>query len=217
MLLTNLVRKIFIGLFIFLCIGVGLYPLMYALVDMQEGLLGTKPSDLLANGLWRTAFNTHIAAGGLALLIGWSQFRTGLRQRYVVVHRWIGRVYVFAVLLSGSAALGISPHATAGPIASFGFGALAVLWLFTTWRAYTSIRHRRIEAHRRWMVRSYALTFAAVTLRLWLPLMNFGLGLEFNTAYRIVAWLCWVPNLLLAEWWLAHKPSSLDIAESPDA
>jgi hypothetical protein len=49
------------------------------------------------------------------------------------------------------------------------------------------------------MIRSYALCFAAVTLRIWLPLFQFALGLEFIFAYRIIAWLCWVPNLVVAE------------------
>jgi hypothetical protein len=52
------------------------------------------------------------------------------------------------------------------------------------------------------MIRSYALTFAAVTLRIWLPLFQNGFGMEFISAYVIIAWLCWVPNLLWAEWYV---------------
>ena len=53
--------------------------------------------------------------------------------------------------------------------------------------------------HRRWMIRSYALTAAAITLRLYLPLLS-HLGIPFDMSYPVVAWLCWVPNLLFAEW-----------------
>ena len=54
----------------------------------------------------------------------------------------------------------------------FGFGMLAVLWLFTTAMAYRRVLQGKIQSHREWMIRSFALTFAAVTLgsgfRSWL-------------------------------------------------
>lgn len=92
----------------------------------------------------------------------------------------------------------MAPLSYGGPIAHVGFGFLAVLWLGTTTMALRAILARDIAAHRRWMTRSYALTFAAVTLRLWLP----GLAaiFPFETAYQTVSWLAWVPNLLIVEW-----------------
>ena len=71
------------------------------------------------------------------------------------------------------------------------------------WRA--AVRGRFVE-HRRWMIRSWALTLAAVTLRLYLP-ASMALELPFLEAYRVIAWLCWVPNLLAAEAWLRLAPS----------
>lgn len=71
-------------------------------------------------------------------------------------------------------------------------------WLFASSAAYRAIRSKDIDSHERWMTRSYALTFAAVTLRIWLPLSMIA-GLEFVFAYRIISFLCWVPNLLIAE------------------
>ncbi|HRW75900.1 MAG TPA: DUF2306 domain-containing protein, partial [Saprospiraceae bacterium] len=90
--------------------------------------------------------------------------------------------------------------ATGGWIACLGFTLLALAWLITTWTAWRRILVRNTEAHRRWMMRSYALTFAAVTLRLWLPLFTGAFGMDFIPAYQIIAWLCWVPNLLVGEW-----------------
>ena len=49
------------------------------------------------------------------------------------------------------------------------------------------------------MVRNFAATFAAVTLRLWMPLLIIAAHLPFSVAYPLVAWLAWVPNLVLAE------------------
>jgi hypothetical protein len=74
-----------------------------------------------------------------------------------------------------------------------------VLWLYSGTRAYRHIRNKDLEAHRQWMIRNYALTFAGVMLRVWAPL-SVGMGADFTTAYIIIGWACWVPNLLVAEW-----------------
>jgi hypothetical protein len=72
-------------------------------------------------------------------------------------------------------------------------------WLTTALLAYRSIRAGDTRTHQRWMIVNYALTFAAVTLRIQLPLSG-ALGIPFDTAYPIIAWSCWVPNLLVAAW-----------------
>ena len=86
-----------------------------------------------------------------------------------------------------------------------GLCGLALAWLYTGWRAYRSIRARETAAHRRWMVRNFALAFGAVTLRLWLPGSLFA-GAPFEIAYPLVAWLCWVPNLVVAELVFNRRP-----------
>lgn len=57
------------------------------------------------------------------------------------------------------------------------------------------------------MIRNYSLTFAAVTLRLWLPALSVA-GYSFNDSYMAVAWLSWVPNLIVAEI-IANKAPSV--------
>ena len=87
---------------------------------------------------------------------------------------------------------------TAGPIATGGFASLAVVWIITNVQGWRMARERRFEAHRAWMIRSFALTFAAVTLRLYLPFLPLA-GIQFVDGYRAISYLCWIPNLLLAE------------------
>ncbi len=143
---------------------------------------------------------THIFASALALLLGPLQFSTRLRLKRPDLHRWSGRIYLgVAVAIGGVAGLYMSQHAFGGLIAKFGFAGLAIAWLFTGARAFLAARNRDFASHRRWMIRNFALTFAAVTLRLYLPQV-FIFGLPFATSYAIIAWLCWVPNLLVAEW-----------------
>jgi hypothetical protein len=79
--------------------------------------------------------------------------------------------------------------------------------LISTSAAYVYIRKGDINNHQVWMIRSYALTFAAVTLRIWLPMAQ-ALQIEFIEAYRVIAWLCWVPNLLIAQWIINRLPFS---------
>jgi hypothetical protein len=85
---------------------------------------------------------------------------------------------------------------------------LAWLWLSSAIRAYRAIRARNTADHQRWVTRNYALTFAAVTLRISLPLAAI-VGVPFETAYPVIAWLCWVPNLAVAEWrFQSRKPGA---------
>jgi uncharacterized membrane protein len=145
------------------------------------------------------AATLHLAGAAVALAVGPLQHNSRLRGRFLNLHRWSGRVYVLAVLFGGSAALLLATVSQGGLAAHVGFGLLAVLWLLATGQAYRSIRAGDQVAHRRWMIRSYALTLAAVTLRIYIPLSQI-VGLPFEPAYQTIAWLCWVPNLLLAEW-----------------
>ena len=186
-------------LFVFLAIGIGLYPLVYFFIDESQGLLSQKSPEILESTFWNIAFRLHIFAGGIALLTGWSQFSSRLRISRLSLHRTLGKIYVTAVLISGLAGLYIAHYATGGAVSRWGFGLLAIAWLTTTGAAFSKIKSMEIDAHQNWMIRSYALAFAAVTLRIYLPLMQAVMGMNFIDAYRIVAWLCWVPNLLAAE------------------
>lgn len=182
---------------IVLAIVIGLYPGLYFLIDRKFGLLSSKSIELLNNTFWNIGFYTHILLGGLALLIGWTQFSSKIRDNNLTLHRRIGKLYVISVLLSSLAGIGIGFFATGGILSSSGFICLGVIWFSTTVIAYVNIRNRQIEKHQKMMIYSYAACFAAVTLRIWLPLLIMTFG-NFITAYNIVAWLCWVPNLLVA-------------------
>jgi len=144
------------------------------------------------------AISLHIVGAILALALGPFQFLPQLRNRYLNVHRWTGRIYLFGVLAGGSGGLYLALFSYGGLVTHFGFGSLAVLWLATGMLAYRAIRARRIEEHRHWMTRNFALTLAGVMLRLWLPVSG-AAGIPFDVAYLVVAWLCWVPNLIVAE------------------
>jgi len=190
-------KKILFFLMAFFAIAIGLYPVMYFVIDRTFGLLSTKSEMLLGSVYWNSAFYVHIIFGGIALLIGWVQFRETLRIAKPQIHRILGTLYVIMALLSSLGGFVIGWSATGGAVSSVGFILLSIVWFTTTFRAYIDIRARRIRAHQTLMTYSYAACFAAVTLRLWLPLLT-GITGNFTTAYQIVAWLCWVPNIAVA-------------------
>lgn len=160
----------------------------------------------------------HFFGGGVALLVGAFQLNARLRSRLPWLHRWGGRAYLAATMIGGVAGLILALHSFGGPVATAGFGLAAVVWLATTFYAYLHIRQGNVTAHRRWMIRGYAVILAAVTLRLYMPASEFA-GIPAAIAYPAISWLCWVPNLLIAEWgiragYLASLVRSDDFSKS---
>ena len=180
-----------------LCVGVAAYAVVvYAFFPLGSLVAPAMRDAFVANSL---AIHAHVFASAVALALGPAQFSRKLRLRRPQLHRWAGRVYLaVGVGVGGVAGLVMATHASGGSWARFGFGALALAWLSSGVLAYRAARAQSFAAHRRWMVRNFSLTFAAVTLRLYLP-AAMAAGIRFELAYPVIAWLCWVPNLLLAE------------------
>jgi uncharacterized membrane protein len=147
-------------------------------------------------------FVAHVTAAPVALILGTMNMLDRRRKKRGTLHRWMGRAYAVAILVGGLSGLGLAIGASGGLIATYGFGLLSILWIATTAQAVRYAMARDFVGHRRWIIRSFALTLAAVTLRLYLPFfMIFG-EMTYAQASVWVAWLCWVPNLALAEWWV---------------
>lgn len=148
--------------------------------------------------LWpeRNWLLVHIAGGTLALLAGPFQLWSGLGRRFLVVHRWSGRLYLTGVLLAGGAAFHMSFLTKP---ADFGVAlfVLAAAWWTTSGMAFLAIRRHRFDAHRQWMIRSYVVTFAFVSFR-WLVAQPVFQPLG-PARYATVGWACWVVPLLVTE------------------
>jgi hypothetical protein len=185
-------NQLWTGLNLLLCAAIALVSFRY--------LLGVGPiPPIIAENLLRKPWLVlHVAGSATALLVSPLQLIPAIRKRRPTLHRWLGRLYTLGCTLGGVAGLPLAVGSAAGGVATAGFGLLAMLWLWTTlagWRA--GFRHQ-IAEHRIWMLRSFSLTYAAVTLRIYLAILPL-LPIAFVTGYRAVAFLCWVPNLLLAE------------------
>lgn len=187
-------------LFVIICIFaliIGLYPLIYVFVEHKNTFLGSKSPEILQNQIWKIAFFAHIIFGGISLFIGWRQFGSQFRNKHLQLHRIIGKIYVVSVLISSVSSLYMGMYANGGVISSVGFICLGLIWLITTLTAVAQIRRGNVVMHQQLMTYSYACTFAAVTLRIWLPLLQI-LTQDPVNSYLAVAWLCWLPNLLVA-------------------
>ena len=147
----------------------------------------------------------HESGAGIALLLGGFQFVSRIRNKAINVHRWLGRTYLLAVLFGGIGGFVLAGSADGGLVGRLGFATLAVTWLYSGWQAYAAVRRGDIATHRQWMMRNFALTFAAVTLRIYLNILTGPLEISFAEAYASVAWISWVPNLLIVEWFLLRR------------
>ncbi len=158
----------------------------------------------------------HVLGAGVALLLGGFQFVGKIRNKAINVHRWSGRIYLTAVLIGGIGGLVLAGQATGGPVARIGFGMLAVTWLYSGAQAYAAVRAGDIASHQLWMARNFSLTFAAVTLRIYLGVLQGPFELTFEEAYPVVAWLAWVPNLILVEWFIATRSRGSAVVRGQD-
>jgi uncharacterized protein (DUF2141 family)/uncharacterized membrane protein len=162
------------------------------------------PPNIAANRFFLPWIVVHAGGGATALLLGPLQFQSRLRQRRPGLHRWIGRGYVAGCIAGGASSLWLAAEGVAGIIAQAGFSIGGRLWLWTSARGWLAIRERHVQEHRRWMVRSFALTFGALTLRIYLPIA-LALGVSFTNADRAIAWLSWVPNAVIAELFVRNR------------
>lgn len=187
------------GLYIiaFLAVVVSLYALSYYF--NAQGFLPSK-GNLTTKMYWRTAFFVHAGSGAIALGIGWLQFLQKYRKKNINLHRITGKIYAISILgFASTSGMVLAFNATGGLVSTLGFGCLAFAWFYTTLQGWLFIVKGNILQHRLWVTRSYAITLAAVTLRIWLPLAQ-AYNLPMQEAYPAISWFCWVPNVLVTEW-----------------
>lgn len=155
------------------------------------------------------AFWLHVIGASAALALGVAQFAARLRARRTDVHRWTGRSYAAAVLIGAPAGLVLALNANGGAVTHSGFALLALAWAAATYVGVWHARNGRYAIHRQWMIRSYALALAAVSLRLQVPIWVNLLGTDYTGVLPIIAWASWVPNIILAEWIVRRTQASI--------
>ena len=171
-----------------------------ALVSLARYVTGgaEAPPPVLANAFANPFLLIHVIGGVTALVLGPFQFVRRIRERTPKIHRISGRAFVVASAIAAPSGFMLALGTTAGRVAAVGFAIPAVLWGIFTWLGVRSVLQERFEEHREWMIRSYAIVSNAITLRVMLPL-SAVMGFDFLPAYRTIAWLGWITNLVLFE------------------
>ncbi|MBK9592733.1 MAG: DUF2306 domain-containing protein [Crocinitomicaceae bacterium] len=156
--------------------------------------------DIVNDPIWRPTFYIHVISGMLVILVGPFQFLKSFRAKFLNWHKLGGKIYAYSILLlAAPTGLIMAFYAQGGLWSTVAFSIMSILWFVTTLMAVIKIKQRKIEEHKMWMMRSYALSFAAVTLRLLVPLFSLFILDNEDLITVSTAWLSWMLNLLVAE------------------
>ena len=151
--------------------------------------------------LWRIAFYTHVFSAVLALAAGLTQFSKEVLIRHRRLHRVMGWTYATDILVVNfPSGIVLAVYANGLLPSKIAFAILDCLWFWFTYQAVSAARRKNFAAHKRFMIRSYALTFSAITLRTWKLILGGLFHPDPLSLYMIDAWMGFVPNLLVAEW-----------------
>jgi len=203
---NNLLRYFF--MYLLLCVAVFLMLriiIAYADFRPDTGFLRFK-QEYLHITVWRVAFYVHVFSSVFTLLAGFTQFSDHILKKHRHLHRLIGRIYAYDILLINFPAGMIMAYYANGHLPSkIAFVILDSLWFWFTLKAVLEARRKNIVAHRQYMIRSYALTCSAIALRTWKLVLSHSFTIDPLTLYMIDAWMGFVPNLLFAEWLIRRK------------
>lgn len=176
----------------------------YIPISPNVSFLMIKQTEVTSRPEYLPFFYVHVYSSIFALMAGF--IAVFFDKNLQFLHRFSGRVYVFVtLLLSSLSGIYIGFFANGGLVAQVSFVLLGMLWFYTTHIAYREIRKGNIQQHRFWMWRSYALALSAITLRLWKVILVYLFHPDPMDVYQIIAWLGWVPNLLLVEYFIKKQ------------
>jgi len=150
-------------------------------------------------------FYTHVYTSIFVLLTG---FLAILRKDFGVknFHNSTGKIYVFLILLfAAPSGIYMGVFANGGFLSKISFVILGSLWWFSTFKAYQFARQKKFTEHKQWMWRSFVLTISAITLRMWKVIIVYLFHPNPMDVYQIIAWLGWVPNIILIEYLILKK------------
>lgn len=177
----------------------------YIPAKSDVSFLMIKQTEVISHPEYLSFFYSHVYSSILVLLTG---FLAIIRVNFnkIKIHQYAGKAYVFVILfLAAPTGIYMGFFANGGFSSKISFVILGIFWWFSTFKAYQLIRQRNYKAHQKWMWRSFALTLSAITLRLWKWIIVYFFHPSPMDVYEIVAWLGWIPNILLIELLIRKK------------
>lgn len=156
--------------------------------------------------LWYTFLFIHVFGSLASIIIGPFLFINTIRIKFLKWHRGFGLFYYLSIFFGSLSGIYLSFFATGGLPSTIGLLLLSILWFYTALQAVRNIRQQNIQLHQQWMIRNYSLTFAAVSLRVWLAIIGNILGADqFPLSFALSVWLSWTLNFALAEFIIRRK------------
>ena len=163
---------------------------------------------------WKAAFYIHVFSSILALAAGFTQFSDHILKNFRKVHRIVGKIYAGGILfINFPAGMTLAVYANGLWPSKLAFIILDCLWFYFTYKAVVAAKQKRIAEHKAYMIRSYALTFSAITLRTWKIVLSNTFHPDPLSLYMIDAWMGFVPNLLFAEWLIRRKRKDIGLTD----
>jgi hypothetical protein len=204
--------RVFLAIFLLLGILLAANTLTYLNFDPTYGFLRLK-EDAIATGWYLPFYYAHVLTGGVILAAGFLQFSNRIRRNWKSIHRTAGYIYVIGILfLAAPGGMVMSFFINRGPLVLLSFVIQCSLWIYFTTTAFQLIKKGRVEEHRRWMIRSFALTLAAITLRIYIFAASWIIDLNQPAVYAAIALCSWIPNFLIAELIIRKKITSALLA-----
>jgi len=162
--------------------------------------------DIIHLDYYRIAFYSHISTSLIVLLSGAFLFSDFILKNYSKLHRYAGRTYVFLLLLiAAPSGMVMAFHANGDWLTKLSFLILTPLWWWFTWKGFRTALQKDFKAHRVWMIRSYALTLSAISLRVYQMILGTFFFMEPEVQYLLVSWGSWVGNLVVVEFYFSMK------------
>ena len=180
--------------------------LKYVSFESDVAFLQIKQTEVKSISLYIYIFYVHVITSIVTLLAGFTQFNSLITRRFPKIHVVLGRIYVYTVLVvAAPSGIYIGWYANGGITSKIAFISLGILWWLFTLIGVLKIKRKNLILHSKWMHRSFALACSAITLRLWKVILVYLLQPSPMELYQIIAWLGWIPNLLLIEYYLIKK------------
>ncbi len=179
--------------------------LEYIPFNPEASFLMIKQTEVSARPEYLPVFYTHVYTAIFVLLSG---FLALLRKDFGFknFHRNIGKIYIFLILICAApSGVYMGLFANGGILSKISFVILGFLWWFSTLKAYQLTRQKKFKEHKQWMWRSFAFTLSAITLRMWKVIIVYLFHPNPMDVYQIIAWLGWIPNILIIEYLITKK------------
>lgn len=179
--------------------------LEYIPLRTDVSFLMIKQSEVTVRKEYLYFFYTHVYTSIFVLLSG---FLAMIRKDFGLknFHKNTGKFYIFLILVfAAPSGIYMGFFANGNMYSKISFIILGALWWFSTFKAYELARQKKFKEHKQWMWRSFAFTLSAITLRMWKVIIVYLFHPSPMDVYQIIAWLGWVPNLLLIEYLIAKK------------